>query len=215
MNKNLTLSCPKRFHVLALAVLTTVVGDTARAANFEVIADTPTSFRANFGGIDMDPETPAGGNDYQVVEFNFWTVLVNLRGDTVDANGDAWGYYQINLTHSGALSVNVNAPVVISYLSWGPLAAGDDLTDYQVHAGANGAGSDYLTTDVNITYDPAANVVNYSGSIAGDSDLNGDAVMDSQEIDDVAQTLQHLKSSGTITGKDVGQILKETIKLSK
>lgn len=215
MNQNLIRPRLNWSHILALALSISFLGYAANAAELEVIADTPTSFRANFVGADTDPATQGGGNDYQEFKFNFWTVLVNLRGDLVDLNGDAWGFYEIKLTHTGASSENESAPVVSSSLSWGPLAAEDVLGSYQVQSGLNGAGSDYLTTDVSISYDPETNVVNYSGSIAGDSDLNGDGVMDSQQTDYVAKTLQDLKSGGAITGKDMGQILKQTIKLAK
>jgi hypothetical protein len=38
--------------------------------------------------MDTDPAT-IGSNDFQVYTRDFWTVLVNLRGDGVDVDGNA------------------------------------------------------------------------------------------------------------------------------
>src|SRR4051812_16825095 len=97
---------------LCLGVAAGGLGLTASAAEFQVFADTPTSFRAIFTGADSDPFSVGSGNDYAVAQFKFWTVLVNLRGDFVDPFGNAGGFYEIQLTHSGTAVQNPLAPVV-------------------------------------------------------------------------------------------------------
>jgi hypothetical protein len=68
------------------------------------------------------------------------------------------------------------------------------------------------STSVNILYDSSAGTVGFAGTIAGDSDLNGDGIMDSDQTstDAVVKTLQTLKDVGLITGKEMGQIIKQT-----
>jgi hypothetical protein len=207
------------WRALSVVVAVSFITLVAQAAKFDVIADTPASFRANFTGMDTNPESLGDGNDFQMVVFDFWTVLVNLRGDSVDSDGNAFGFYEIQLYHTGKLTQNPNAPKLDASLSWGPLSPIDVLSDKEVDTEAdtevNIGGSDYLSTTTNITYDPVNNIVNYSGSIAGDSDLNGDGTLDSQQTDNVVQTLLELKKSGAITGSKMGEILKETNKYTK
>ena len=50
----------------------------------------------------------------------------------------------------------------------------------------------------------------FTGSIAGDSDLDGDGQMDGKNTDVVVDTLRGLKDVGIITGKEMGQIIKQT-----
>jgi hypothetical protein len=76
-------------------------------------------------------------------------------------------------------------------------------------------GNDYLSTTVNIEYEPKANIVAFDGTIAGDSDLDGNGVIDSNQTDIVVDTLKGLKDDGVITGREMGQIIKETRKYSK
>jgi hypothetical protein len=83
------------------------------------------------------------------------------------------------------------------------------MTDKSVSSQPHGDGSEYLTTSVGIRYEPSAGAVFFEGSIAGDSDLNGDGIMDSA-TDDIVRTLQTLKDAGVITGKEMGQIIKQT-----
>ena len=101
------------------------------AATMNVTADTPASFRATFTGIDTDPGS-IDGNDFQVFTFNFWTVLVNLRGDSVDAFGNGAGFYEIQLTHTGLLDPHPKAPVVNTFLFYGGLQRDVTLTDKSV-----------------------------------------------------------------------------------
>ena len=199
--------CRRAFFV---AVAAGTVASTSLAAEFEVIADTPTSFRANFTGVDTDPLSPSAGNDFAVTQFKFWTVLVNLRGDSVDQSGNASGYYEIQLTHSGTALENPLAPVLKTFLFYANLQPGTMLMDDGVSSGSAGAGAEYLTTLVNIEYEPLANVVTYNGAIAGDSDLDGDQVLDSLEFDEVIKALQDLKDERIISGQEQGQIIKQT-----
>jgi hypothetical protein len=202
---NLSL-CRPLFLALAAGFMTS----RCHAANFEVLADTPVSFRANFTGVDTDPASLGSGNDFKRITFDFWTVLVNLRGDSVDLNGNAFGFYEIQLIHSGNLIPNPDAPILDSFLVWGPLAPDVEDMDTQSHSKPNGAGFDYLSTTVNFEYDPDANVVNYSGTISGDSDLDGNGVLDSKQTDEVVKILQGLKDQGEITGSKMGEIIKQT-----
>jgi hypothetical protein len=198
--------CRHLFLALAAGLMTSL----CHAAKFEVLADTPASFLANFTGVDIDPASVGSGNDFEVITFDFWTVLVNLRGDSVDLNGNAYGFYEIQLTHSGNLIPNPDAPIVKSFLVWGPLAPNVEQTDSQSHSQPDGAGFDYLSTTVTFEYHPDANVVTYTGTISGDSDLDGNGVIDSKQTDDVVKILQGLKDQGEITGSKMGEIIKET-----
>jgi hypothetical protein len=163
------------------------------AATMKVTADTPVSFRATFTGVDTDPQT-LDGNDFQVFTFNFWTVLVNLRGDSVDAFGNGSGFYEIQLTHTG--------------LFYGGLQPDVTLTDKSVASQPHDLGSEYLSTTVNITLGKGQTT--FSGSIAGDSDLDGDGKLDTVDTDAVVDTLKGMKDLGLITGKEMGQIIKQT-----
>jgi hypothetical protein len=184
------------------------------AATLKVTVDTPVSFRATFTGVDTDPTT-YGGNDYQVFTFDFWTVLVNLRGDWIEGDGKAAGFYEIQLTHSGTLAPDPTAPIVNTYLFYEHLLPGLTLTDNSLGAQPHGAGTEYLVTSVNITYDSKAGKTFFSGSIAGDSDLDGDGKLDSTDNDAVVKTLNGLKGAGVITGREMGQIIKQTNQPSK
>jgi hypothetical protein len=70
--------------------------------------------------------------------------------------------------------------------------------------------SSYLSTTVNILFDNAAGVVLFSGSIAGDVDLDGNGEIDVPTTDKAVETLRSLKDVGIITGKEMGQIIKQT-----
>jgi hypothetical protein len=179
-----------------------------QAATITATVDTPTSFRATFSGLDTNPQDLGAGNDFQVFEFNYWTVLVNLRGDFVDAAGNAGGFYEIQLTHSGLLAPDPSAPVVNTFLFWDGLAPGAVLTDSKSRTRAHGASSDFMATEVAITFDASGNVVNYEGSIAGES-------LDVSDTSDVAHALSDLKKAGTITGKTQGQTIKKTNQAKK
>ena len=52
----------------------------------------------------------------------------------------------------------------------------------------------------------------FDGTLAGDSDLNGDGVMDTDQTptEAVVKTLLTLKDAGVITGKEMGQIIRQT-----
>ena len=177
------------------------------AATMKVTADTPVSFRATFTGVDTDPQT-LDGNDFQVFTFNFWTVLVNLRGDSVDAFGNGSGFYEIQLTHTGSLDPHPKAPVVNTFLFYGGLQPDVTLTDKSVASQPHDLGSEYLSTTVNITLGKGQTT--FSGSIAGDSDLDGDGKLDTVGTDAVVDTLKGMKDIGLITGKEMGQIIKQT-----
>lgn len=174
------------------------------------------SFRASFTGLDTNAAS-IEGNDFQVFTFDFWTVLVNLRGDGVDVNGDAFGFYEIQLSRTGSVVADPSAPVVKTYLFYAGLQPGVTLTDNSVSSQPHGDGAEYLTTSVNIVYDASAGQVRFAGTIAGDSDLNGDGIIDSDQTstDAVVKTLQALKDAGVITGKEMGQIIKQTNQPSK
>jgi len=180
------------------------------AADVKPTVDNPFAFRATFTGTDTDPLTLDGGNDFQVFTFDYWTVLVNLRGDSVDQDGNAAGFYEIQLTHSGSKLEDPTAPVVKTFLFYGGLVPGTVMTDASVSSQPHGSGSEYLSTTVNILFDPAGGTVQFNGAIAGDTDLDGDGVVDSLEADDVAKKLLTLKDLGMITGKEMGQIIKQT-----
>jgi hypothetical protein len=193
----------------AAFVLSLVAVPDLMAAGVKVTVDTPWSFRASFSGVDTDPYS-LGGNDFQVFTFNFWTVLVNLRTDAVDVNGNASGFYEIQLTHTGALVTDPTAPVVKASLVYSGLQPDVTLTDKSVSSQPHDAGSEYLSTTVNITFSPSTGTSQFNGSIAGDSDLDGDGQLDSQDTDAVVDTLKSLKDVGIITGKEMGQIIKQT-----
>jgi hypothetical protein len=204
---------PARAVVALACVLFAATG--LHAATVTPTVDSPAAFRATFTGLDTNPQSIGDGNDFQIFVFNYWTVLVNLRGDAVDGDGNASGFYEIQLTHSGSLVSDPTAPVVNTFLVWGPLAPGTLLTDPSSNAQAHGAGSESLSTVTNLTFDPSANVVHYAGSIAGDADLDGDGTADAQATNDVAHTLIELKKAGTITGKQQGQTIKQTNQAKK
>ena len=173
--------------------------------------DTPLSFRATFTGLDTDP-TSLNGNDFQVFTFNFWTVLVNLRGDGVDVNGNAFGFYEIQLTRTGSAVADATAPLVNTDPFYQGLQPGVTLTDFGISSQPHGAGAEYLSTTVRIVYDPSSGSVQFDGTLAGDSDLNGDGVMDTDQTptEAVVKTLLTLKDAGVITGKEMGQIIRQT-----
>jgi len=205
----LGISTRKIVGVCAAVVMFGIGVPDVFAATMKVTADTPVSFRATFEGIDTDPQT-LGGNDFQTFTFDFWTVLVNLRGDSVDAFGNGTGFYEIQLKHTGTLDPHPKAPVVNTFLFYGGLQPGVTLTDKSVASQPYDLGSEYLSTTVNILFDPAAGQTRFSGSIAGDSDLDGDGKMDTVDTDAVVDTLKGLKEVGIITGKEMGQIIKQT-----
>jgi len=179
------------------------------AASVQATVDNPFSFRATFTGMDTDPQT-YGGNDFQVFTFDYWTVLVNLRADAVDTDGNASGFYEIQLTHSGSKVADATAPVVNTFLFYGGLLPGKTLTDSSVGSRPHGSGAEYLSTIVNILFDPPAGTVQFAGEIAGDTDLNGDGVVDSEQTDAAVKRLLMLRDVGVITGKEMGQIIKQT-----
>jgi hypothetical protein len=195
-------------NLLAALVLSALAAPQAMAANLIVTADTPVSFRATLTGLDTDAATIAG-NDFQVFTFKFWTVLVNLRGDGVNTNG-AFGFYEIQLTHTGSLAPDATAPIVKTSLVYVDLQPAVVLTDKTVSSQPHAAGAEYLSTTVNIVFDPGMNSTTFSGSISGDSDLDGDGAVDSKDTDQVVDTLKGLKNAGVITGQEMGQIIKQT-----
>jgi hypothetical protein len=197
---------PRLFAAFAIAILG--ITTPASAADIAVTIDTPFSFRATFSGVDTDAAT-IGGSDFQIWTFDYWTVLVNLRVDSIDVNGVATGFYEIQLTHTGNVVQNSDAPVVKTFLVNFSLQPGVQLTDTSLSTAINGGRSEYLSTTVNVLFQ--GNSGTYSGSIAGDSDLDGDGTRDAREpTDEVVEKLQVLKDVGVITGKEMGQILKQT-----
>lgn len=206
----------RAFAALIVAGASFVAVPRVLAADVKPTVDTPLSFRASFTGLDTDAAA-IEGNDFQVFTFDFWTVLVNLRGDGVDGNGAAFGFYEIQLSRTGSVVADPSAPVVKTYLFYAGLQPGVTLTDNSVSSQPHGDGAEYLTTSVKIVYDASAGQVRFAGTIAGDSDLNGDGIMDSDQTstDAVVKTLQALKDAGVITGKEMGQIIKQTNQPSK
>ena len=99
-----------------------------------------------------------------------------------------------------------------TYPFYAGLQPGVKMTDSSVSSQPHGDGAEYLTTSVNILYDPSQGAVRFAGTIAGDSDLNGDGIMDSDQTstDAIVKTLKTLKDLGVITGKEMGQIIKQT-----
>ena len=87
--------------LLAGLVFCLVAVPNLLAATLEVSEDSPVSFRASFRGTDTNPSS-IEGNDFQVFTLKFWTVLVNLRCDGLDGYGNAFGFYEIQLTHTGS-----------------------------------------------------------------------------------------------------------------
>jgi hypothetical protein len=195
--------------LLAALVFCLVAVPDLLAASIEVTADTPVSFHATFKGADTDPYSIAG-NDFQTFTFDFWTVLVNLRGDGVDASGNAFGFYEIQLTHTGSLVADPTAPLVNTFLLYGGLQPNVVLTDSMVSSQPHQAGSEYLMTTVQIRFDPSAGVTHLNGTIAGDSDLDGDGTTDSQQTHMLIEILQDLMQVGTITGREMGEIIRQT-----
>jgi hypothetical protein len=193
---------------VALAACLLGVTTPVLAADIVVTADTPFTFRATFTGVDTDASTTDGG-DFKTWTFDYWTVLVNLRVDSVDGNGVATGFYEIQLTHTGHVLPNPDAPVVKAFLVGFTLQPGVLLTDTSVSSALKGTGSDYLSTTVDVLLQGDTGL--YSGSIAGDTDLDGDGTLDAKEAtDEVVETLKVLKDVGVITGKEMGQIIKQT-----
>ena len=197
----------KVFGLIVAVVWSFVAVPRALAADLKVTVDTPLSFRATFTGLDTDAQSVGG--DFQEFTFQYWKVVVNLRGDGVDVNGNAFGFYEIKLWRTGTAIDDPSAPGVNTFLFYTDLQSGVTLTDSTVSSQPHGDGSKYLTTSVNILYDSSAGTVGFAGTIAGDSDLNGDGIMDSG-TDAVVKTLQTLKDVGLITGKEMGQIIKQT-----
>jgi hypothetical protein len=195
--------------LLAAFILCFAAATEVRAVEVEVSVDTPWSFRATFTALDTDPYSIAG-NDFQAFTFDFWSLVFNMRGDSVDEDGNAAGFYEIQLRRTGHKAPDPDAPVVNTFLFYGSLQPGLVLTDATVSSQPNGEGSDYLSTTVNILFDDAANVVLFSGSIAGDVDLDGDGEIDVPTTDKVVETLRSLKDVGIITGSEMGQIIKQT-----
>lgn len=194
---------------LAALVFSFATAPALLAAELTVTADTPVSFRATFTGTDTDPLT-IGGNDFQVFTTDFWTVLVNLRGDGVDENGNAYGFYEIQLTRTGNAVADGTAPVVNTFLFYANLQPSVEMTDDGVASQPHGTGMEYLSTTVRILYDPGAGTVSFSGTIAGDSDFDSDGTVDSKQTDLVVDKLKSLKDVGIITGKEMGQIIRQT-----
>jgi hypothetical protein len=201
------MTCTPRLFA-ALAVAMVCVATPVSAADIAVTVDTPFSFRATFTGLDTDAKA-IGGNDFATWTFDYWTVLVNLRVDSIDGNGVATGFYEIQLTHKGHMLASPDAPTVKVSLAGFTLDPGVALTDVSLSSALNGSGSDYLSTTVDVVFQ--GNSASYSGSIAGDTDVDGDAMIDVPEkTDEVVQTLRVLKDVGVITGKEIGQIIKQT-----
>ena len=84
-----------------------------------------------------------------------------------------------------------------TFLIYSGLQPGVTMTDKSVSSQPHGDGSEYLTTSVGIRYDPSAGAVFFEGTIAGDSDLNGDGIVDSDQTstDVIVKTLQTLKDA--------------------
>ena len=143
---------------LTLALVSSVVAASeSRAASVTPTVDTPLSFRATFTGLDTDP-TSLNGNDFQVFTFNFWTVLVNLRGDGVDVNGNAFGFYEIQLTRTGSAVADATAPLVNTYLFYQGLQPGVTLTDFGISSQPHGAGAEYSQRPSGLSTTPRAAV---------------------------------------------------------
>lgn len=100
--------------------------------------------------------------------------------------------------------------MVNTFLFYGALQPAVTLTDKSVASQPHGAGSEYLSTTVNILFDPTVGQTRFNGSIAGDSDLDGDGEPDTVDTDAVVDTLKGMKDIGLITGKEMGQIIKQT-----
>lgn len=197
---------PGALTTLSLAAMLAVTAP-AVAADVEVTTDTLTSFRATFTGLDTDATT-IDGNDFQQWAFNYWTVVVNLRVDGID--GEAYGFYEINVRRTGTVLADPDAPVVKTFLFYGNLQDGLTLTDSSVSSAPHGDGTDYLSTTVNIVFDGQAKSGAFSGAIAGEADLDGDTEIDTKNTDVIVDTLKGLKGVGVITGQEMGQIIKQT-----
>ena len=190
---------------LTAAVLTCGVAPV-QAADIAVTLDSPFSFRATFSGVDTDAAS-VNGNDFQEWTFDYWSVLVNLRLDSIDANGVATGFYEIQLRHTGHLLTNSDAPIVNTFLMPFTVQPGEPLDDLSVSSLPHGTGSDYLSTTVKVLFQ--GNTGTFTGSIAGDADFDGN-LDTSNPTDEVVKKLTGLKAVGVITGKEMGQIIKQT-----
>jgi hypothetical protein len=196
--------------VLAAFILCVAAATEVRAVEVDVSVDTPWSFRATFTALDTDPYTIEGG-DFGAFTFDFWSLVVHMRGDEVDPDGNLVGFYEIQLRRTGHKAPDPDAPVVKTFnVKYGPLQPDATLTEFTVSSGPNGEGSDYLSTTVNILFDNAAGVVLFSGSIAGDVDLDGDGEIDVPTTDKAVETLRSLRDVGIITGNEMGQIIRQT-----
>lgn len=195
--------------VIAAFILCFAAATEVRAVEVDVSVDTPWSFRAKFTALDTDP-TSIAGNDFQTFTFDFWSLVFNMRGDSVDGDGNAAGFYEIQLRRTGHKAPDPDAPVVKTFLFYDGLQPDVVLTDNTVSSQPNGEGADYLSTTVHILFDPAKGVVWFSGSIAGDVDLDGDGEIDVPTTDKAVETLRNLRDVGIITGKEMGQIIKQT-----
>lgn len=186
------------------------------AATLEVSEDSPIAFRASFKGTDTDPSS-INGNDFQVFTGKFWTVLVNLRCDGLDGYGNAFGFYEIQLTHTGSAVTDPTAPLLKTFLFYVDLAPNVVLTDSSGDLQPHEAGSEFLSTVVKIRFDPSAGRTTLNGTIAGDCDLDGNGIMDSEEtsIPNLLDILQDLQRTGDITGREMGQIIQGTKKGTK
>jgi len=202
-----------RLAALLVPLFVIVAGvSSVQAATFNVLVDSPTAFRATFMGVDTDPDSVGGGNDFQVVEFKYWTVLVNLRGDSI-TGGNANGFYEIQLIHSGSVIADPTAPMINVSTVFTGLEPGDVLTDNKSNSAPHAGTPDTLTTVADITYDDVDNLVIYEGAIAGDADLDADGVKDIGDkgaTDDLVKILNQVKNSGGITGREHGQAIADS-----
>lgn len=202
---------------IVLAVALALSSGVSAQPVLKVTADTPVSFRATFVGKDTDAASTDqdAGHDFGKFEYDYWTVLLNLRTDGVcmDATqctlGTAYGYYEIQVWRKGALVPDPAAPKVFTFDYYGGLVSGVVSEYVSTASTANGAGMDYLNTTVHITYDAPTNTSAFSGSIGADADTDGDGTVDTAQTDVVVEKLRGLRNAGVITGREVGQILKQ------
>jgi hypothetical protein len=198
----------------ALLAFCSVAAPRLEAVEIKVLVDTPWSFRATFTGVDTDPfSLDAGaGNDFIMATFNYWTVVLNLRGDGVEA-GLAKGFYEIKVIHNGTKDLSPGAPDFGTFLFYEDLVAGVVLTDAQSASAPHGTGTDDVSTSINITFDDDAGLTHFDGLIAADADDDGDGKSDSlKPTEEIVNDLQGLKDDGQITGQEMGQIIKQTNK---
>jgi hypothetical protein len=184
------------------------------AADLEILADTPISFRANFIGTDTDPFSLGAGNDFATFVTDYWTLLLNLRADAVDPSGNYSIFYEIILTHTGKLTPKKLAPDV-HVSSSATVPAGTVLEEEELSSALNGGGQELLSTTTVVSYNAKFGVVDYIGTIAGDCDLDGNGVTDAEQfanqpVDDVVKGIKNLRTLGLITGREQGRIIKET-----